>query len=132
MDLVDVNGWGFAEVKMGYYTLRLDLATQELCTIIFPWGKYSYLWLPMGASNTHNIFQAKMGSLFQDLEFVRAYLGDLLIISCNTYEDHLDKLDKVLHRLQEKGLRINAPKSTFATDKIEYMGYTLTQDGIKP
>jgi hypothetical protein len=29
-------------------------------------------------------------------------------------------------------LRINAPKSTFATDEIEYLGYTLTQDGIKP
>jgi hypothetical protein len=83
----------------------------------------------MGASNTPDTFQAKMGSLFQDLEFVRAYLDDLLIISCNTYEDHLDKLDKVLHRLQEKGLRINAPKPTFATDEIEYLGYTLTQDG---
>ena len=88
--------------------------------------------LPMGASNAPDIFQAKMGSLFQDLEHVRAYIDDLLIISCNTYEDHLDKLGKVLQRLQEKGLRINAPKSTFATDEIDYLGYTLTQCGIKP
>ena len=86
----------------------------------------------MGASNAPDIFQAKMGTLFQDLEYVRAYLDDLLIISCSTFEDHLDKLGKVLHRLQEKGLRINAPKSTFATDKIEYLGYILTRMGIKP
>ena len=59
-----------------------------------------------------------MEVLFQDLEYVRAYIDDLLIISCNTYEDHLDKLGKVLQRLQEEGLRINTPKSTFAPDKI--------------
>jgi hypothetical protein len=73
-----------------------------------------------------------MGTLFKDLEYVRAYIDDLLILSSSTFEDHLDKLGKVLQRLQEKGLRINAPKSTFATDEIEYLGYTLTRDGIKP
>ena len=103
-----------------------------MCTIIFPWGKYSYQRLPMGASNAPYVFQAKMGTLFQDLEYVRAYIDDLLILSSSTFEDHLDKLGQVLQRLQEKGLRINAPKSTFATDEIEYLGYTLTRDGIKP
>ena len=86
----------------------------------------------MGCCNATDIFQAKMGSLFQDLEYVRAYIDDLLILSCSTFEDHLDKLGKVLQRLQDKGLRINFAKSTFATDEIEYLGYTLTRDGIKP
>ena len=70
--------------------------------------------------------------LFQDLEYVRAYIDGLLIISCNTYEDHPDKLGKVLQRLQGKGLHINAPKSMFATDNIDYLGYTLTKCGTKP
>ena len=86
----------------------------------------------MGCCNAPDIFQAKMGSLFQDLEYVRAYIDDLLILSCSTFEDHLDKLGKVLQRLQDKGLRINVSKSMFATDEIEYLGYTLTRDGIKP
>jgi len=133
--LQELEGFMYAtalDLNMGYYTLRLSLATSEMCTIIFPWGKYSYQRLPMGASNAPDVFQAKMGTLFQDLEYVRAYLDDLLILSSATFEDHLDKLGQVLQRLQEKGLRINAPKSTFATDEIEYLGYTLTRDGIKP
>ena len=32
----------------------------------------------------------------------------------------------------DAGLHINATKSTFATDKIEYLGYILTCEGIKP
>jgi hypothetical protein len=27
---------------MGYYTIRLDPDASRICTIIFPWGKYSY------------------------------------------------------------------------------------------
>ena len=32
----------------------------------------------------------------------------------------------------DAGLRVNATKSTFATNKIEYLGYILTREGIKP
>jgi hypothetical protein len=37
-----------------------------------------------------------MSDLIQDLDFVRTYLDDLLIISCRTVEDHLQKLECVL------------------------------------
>jgi hypothetical protein len=30
------------EISMGYYTTRLDPAAAEMCTIIFPWGEFSY------------------------------------------------------------------------------------------
>jgi hypothetical protein len=33
----------------------------------------------------------------QDLEFVRAYIDDLLVISNGTFEDHMEKLEEVLH-----------------------------------
>ena len=97
-----------------------------------PLGEFSYCRLPMGAPNAPDVFQAKMNSSFNDLEFVHANLDDLLNISSSTFEDHLDKLVKVLQRLQDKGLHINAPKSTFANDEIEYLGYTLRRVGIKP
>eukprot|EP00804_Cyclotella_cryptica_P004829 CCRYP_004921-RA/>CCRYP_004921-RA protein AED:0.41 eAED:0.35 QI:0/0/0/1/0/0/2/0/267 len=38
----------------------------------------------------------------------------------------------VLTRLREAGLRINARKLSFCTFETEYLGYTLTQTGIKP
>ncbi len=33
------------DMNMGYYTIRMDPMTVEMCTIIFPWGKYSHLRL---------------------------------------------------------------------------------------
>ena len=68
----------------------------------------------------------------ESLEFVRAYLDDLLCISKLSLEDHLDKLEVVLWRLRDAGLKVNAAKSTFCALEIEYLGYVLTRDGIKP
>ena len=58
----------------------------------------------MGASNAPDVFQAKMNSLFNDLEYVCAYIDDLLILFSSMFEDHLDKLGKVLQHWQDKDL----------------------------
>ncbi len=38
----------------------------------------------------------------------------------------------VLTRLHDAGLKVNAAKSLFCAHEIEYLGYILTRDGIKP
>jgi hypothetical protein len=117
---------------MGYYTIRLDPMAVEICTIIFPFGKYSYLRLPMGMSSSADIFQAEMIDLMETLEYVRAYIDDLLCITRGSLEDHLDKLEEVLKRLCDAGLKVNTAKSFFCTHEIKYLGYMLTRGGIKP
>ena len=130
-----MEGFSYAtalDLNMGYYTIRLDPDAQKICTIVLPWGKYSYLRLPMGISGSPDFFQEKMTNLMRTLEYVRTYIDDLLIITKDTYDDHLDKVEEVLRRLQKAGLRINVNKSSFALHEIEYLGYILTREGIKP
>ncbi len=42
------------------------------------------------------------------------------------------KLKEVLRHLRDVGLKVNAEKLTFCALEIEYLGYILTRDGIKP
>ena len=133
--LQELEGFTFAtalDLNMGYYTIRLDPDASKICTIIFPWGKYSYLWLPMGIAGSPDIFQAKMSKLMVALEFIRTYLDDLLCITKASLDNHLHHLRLVLIRLQDVGLKINAPKSKFCATETEYLGYVLTRTGIKP
>ncbi len=95
---------------MGHYTIRLDPNVSRICTIIFPWGKYSYKRLPMGIAGSPDIYQSKILELMEDLEYVQAYLDDLLCISRSSLEDHLKKLEEVLRRLCNAGLKVNAKK----------------------
>ncbi len=123
MVLQEIEGYSYAtalDLNMGYYTIRLDPDASKICTIIFPWGKYSYKRLPMGIAGSLAIFQGKMSELTESLEFVRAYLDDFLCISKLSLEDHLEKLEVVLGQLCKAGLKVNAAKSTFCALEIEY------------
>ena len=44
---------------------------------------------------------------------VRAYIKDVLVIPKNNSEDNLKSLDRVIQRLAEAGLTVNAEKSFF-------------------
>lgn len=73
-----------------------------------------------------------MSNLFRDFDFVREYINDLLITSNGSLQDHLDKVNKVLKRLQKAGLRVNANYSKFCRSEVEYLGYLISHKGIKP
>jgi hypothetical protein len=82
--LQELEGFTYAmalDLNMGYYTIRLDPRAVEMFTIIFPWGKYSYLRLPMGYAGSADIFQAEMMDLMEAIEYVRAYIDNLLVIT---------------------------------------------------
>ena len=51
-----------------------------------------------------------MSELFTGFEYVCAHLDDLLTIIHGTYDDHLEKLKKVLKKLQEANLKVNIKK----------------------
>ena len=88
--------------------------------------------LPMGIAGSPDIFQERMSGLMENLEYVRSYIDGVLILSRGIFDDHLLKLQEVLGRLLKANLRVNATKSSFAKDKVEYLGYILTREGIKP
>jgi hypothetical protein len=47
-------------------------------------------------------------------------------------DKHLQRMETVLTRLRDAGLKVNAAKSLFCAHEIEYLGYILTREGIKP
>ena len=73
-----------------------------------------------------------MSNLMLELEYVRAYIDDLLVTTKGSFEDHLQKLERVLARLEEAGLKVNANKSFFAREGLEYLGYWISREGIQP
>jgi hypothetical protein len=77
-----------------------------------------------------------MSKLVQDMEYVKTYLDDLLILTnrINSFKDHLLKLEMVLARLSTAGMRVSISKSKFFAEQIEYLaqGYWITRKGITP
>ena len=86
----------------------------------------------MGFGGSADIFRAQIMDLMAALEFVRAYMDDLLIITKETLDEHLQKMETVLTRLCDAGLKVNAAKSSFCAHEIKDLGYILTRERIEP
>ena len=120
------------DLNMGYYHIELGDKSKEMCTITTQWGKYEYQRLPMGLCNSPDIFQEKMSELLAGLDTVRVYIDDVLHVTKGTWEEHLEGLDEILNRLKTVGLKINAKKSFFGVKQLDYLGYTISTEGIAP
>lgn len=57
--------------------------------------------LPMGIAGSPDLLQTKIMELVATLEFLRAYIDDLLCITKGTLGDHMAKLEMILVRLEE-------------------------------
>jgi Reverse transcriptase (RNA-dependent DNA polymerase) len=99
--------------------------------VVLPRGKYEYQQLPMGLCNSPDILQEKMSIPMADLEYVRAYIDDLLILRQGSLLDHLQNLHIVLPCLEQAGLNINAKIQFFVQDQLEYLGYWITRQDIQ-
>ena len=86
----------------------------------------------MRSACSPDIFRAKMSELMVTLEFVQAYIDDLLCITKGSLDDHLLKCRQVPIRLQCAGLNVNAKKCSFCATETECLGYVLTRGDIKP
>lgn len=133
--LQDMSGFSYAtalDLSMGYYAIRLSPRSSDACTIVTEFGKFKYNRLPMGVSCAPDIFQSKINELLGDIEGICAYIDDLLLLSKGSWTDHLERLEEVLKRLKEKNLKVNPLKSFFGIGEVEYLGYMISREGIKP
>ena len=86
--------------------------------------------LPFGITSAPGYFQQIMDSLTSDLPGVAAYIDDLLVTG-KTPEEHQDNLRSLFSRLSEKGLRCKKDKCIFAQPSVEYLGFSMTKEGVK-
>ena len=118
------------DLTMQYYALELDDVSKDLCTIITHFGKYRYCRLPMGLKISPDVGQSIMEDILGDLD-VEVYIDDIAIFSKN-YDEHMDKVNTVLQRLEATGFKINPLKCEWCVAETDFLGYWLTPDGIKP
>ena len=85
----------------------------------------------MGMANSAQSFQRLVDSVIGDLENTFCYLDDILIYN-KSEEEHMATLKKLFERLSKAGLSISLSKCQFGVEKLDYLGYTVSREGLKP
>jgi len=119
------------DLSMQFYCFKLTKAAQDIAVINTPMGPYKYLRAPIGLRNTPGFAQAMMESVLRDVEEADCYIDDIGIFS-KTWEEHLVVLEKVLSRLEAKGFTMTPVKCLFGVKEMEWLGYIVTPEGLRP
>lgn len=121
------------DLRAGFHQIPLSHEAQQKCSFSCHKGKFSYRVLPYGLKNAPNIFSDVVTRLLKGLEgFALAYIDDILIFSCGDINDHINKVEQVLNRLKEHKLKLKLEKCYWAQTSVQYLGFIITRDGIKP
>ena len=99
--------------------------------ITTPFGLFEFPYMSFGLRNAGQTFQRFIDEVLQGLDFCYAYLDDILIYS-STKAEHEIHLRILFERLSQYGILINAKKSIFSVPSLEFLGYEVSAEGVRP
>ena len=106
------------------HQLPVDSKTQRMLGFILPCGLYKFLRAPFGLRDVPPKFQKMMDIILADLKGCFSFLDDIIVYG-STKEEHDERLNAVLNRLQSNGMVANFDKCEFEKTNIEWLGLKL-------
>ena len=120
------------DASSGYWTVMLYDESYLLIIFNTPFRRYRYLRLAFGfKKTTQDIFQQKIDECFESMPGVAAIVDDILVYG-KTPQEHNENLIRVLEKCWSAGIKPNKDKLQVGVQEVEYFGYILSADGLKP
>ena len=119
------------DLKSGYWQIPLEEKAQKLAAILLPFGIFQFICLPFGLKNAPAFFQRYMDEVLSEGlgNYVFVYIDDLAIFS-DTFDNHLEHLNKVLGYLRDSNLKANIDKCHFCQSQLRVLGKIVSEKGI--
>ncbi|MBW0545709.1 hypothetical protein O181_085424 [Austropuccinia psidii MF-1] len=96
--------------------------------IIVHCGVFRYLSMPFGIKNAPSHFQRMINEIFpEELSegWLNIYIEDIIVCS-KTWEEHMNRLSRVLKKIQSVNMKISLKKCHFGFKELKLLGHVLS------
>jgi hypothetical protein len=120
------------DIHWGYNNVLIRPEDRWKAAFITPFGLFEPTVMFFGLCNSPATFQALMDHLFGDFiaeGWLIIYMDDLLIHSAGD-DEHRERTEKVLQRLQDNHLYLKLEKCAFAVPEVEYLSMVIKEGHV--
>ena len=121
------------DAAAAYWSMPLCETDKEKTAFSVPRGKYEFNVTPYGLCNAGASYQRLMDICLSGLppDHILAYMDDIAVFS-RSFEQHMEDLAEIFTRLRAANITLNESKCVIASGMVEFLGYELSTDGIRP
>ncbi|XP_053285372.1 uncharacterized protein LOC128446371 [Pleuronectes platessa] len=119
------------DLASGYNQVPMTEQDRPKTAFCTPFGLFEFNRMPFGLCNAPSTFQRLMQRMFgkEQGQSLLLYLDDIIVFS-SSVEQHLQRLEIVLDRLQKEGLKAKLEKCVFFRREVGYLGHVITSQGV--
>lgn len=136
-DLIDSVGgsswFSTLDAANGFWQIPMAEDSVSKTGFTTKYGTFVFLTMPFGLTSAPATFQRVMTTILQDYigDFVYVFIDDIIIFS-KTQQDHANHLRLVFEACMKYNLRLKKKKCYFCRQEVEYLGHTISINGILP
>ena len=115
----------------GYHSLPLHPDDCHLTTFLTPWGRYRYKVAPQGYIASGDGYTRRFDEIVSHIPNKTKCIDDTLLWADNLTESFFQAVEW-LDTCGRHGITLNPGKFVFAEDTVEFAGFEITNDSVRP
>ena len=115
----------------GYHSVPLHPDDRHLTTFITPWGRYRYCVTPQGYIASGDGYSRRYDEIVADIPQKTKCIDDTLLWA-DTMEESFFQAIQWLDVCGKNGITLNPDKFTFCRPEVEFAGFVITLDNVRP
>lgn len=122
------------DINSAFWSIPLRIEDKQKTGFVTQDGHYQWTCLPFGLKTSPAIFQRILSNILRNnnlKDFSENYIDDILIFS-QSFEKHIEHIEKVLRAIINEGFRLKFKKCTFAETSVKYLGHIIGNNMVKP
>ena len=121
------------DLLTGYWQLGMSDRAKERSAFCTRRGLFQFCRMPFGLCGAPATFCRVMAHVLGDHigKICLCYLDDVIIFG-RTQKELLDRLDQILKRLHEYGLKVKPSKCVLFRTEIKFLGHLVSAAGVQP